>query len=70
MITLRFTEEDLEKALLIINQQFSGFVDKSNLGIFAEKLSVAGIKENGEDIYPSRNTAKRILNELGYKRVI
>lgn len=68
-MTLRFTKEDLEKVLFIINQQFSGLVDDSNLGIFAKKLSVAGIKENGEDIYPSRNAAKRILNKLGYKIV-
>lgn len=66
VILLEITYMDLEKARNIIENKFHGYVEKRSLGVLAIELSEAGIKLNGEPLFPSAKMAEKILIKLGY----
>ena len=54
---MKITYEDLEKARNIIENKFHGHVEKQSLRVLAIELSEAGIKLNGEPLFPSAKMA-------------
>ena len=57
VVLLKITYEDLEKARNIIENKFHGHVEKQSLRVLAIELSEAGIKLNGEPLFPSAKMA-------------
>ena len=49
-----------------VESKFHGYVEKCSLGVLAIELSEAGIKLNGEPLFPSAKMAEKILIKLGY----
>jgi|GEM_PF-4886941 len=62
---MKYTEEDLTRAKEIIIKFYPDKkIHPESLGILANYFSNVGIKENGKPIEPTRNAAKRIIDEI------
>jgi len=65
---MRFTEEDLARAKVIIDKLFyAGFIPENELRKLAIVLSEAGIREHGLIVEPSKSVAIRVVEALGYE---